>query len=234
MTNTAMPTDRVAFERWFYASKYAQVVIPNKGTEQTAWDAWQAALAASPATTQAVHSDHPLRHWDRTCPACIAEKAEAEPAAPAQPVMIDTGDHVLHRPSGEHLLVAFVEGEHLCACGWPETLAKLSDCTLVKRASAESTIDLLHELARSTGRRASYAKERLAAQEKGSFSSLTPDLMARALHQALKLSRQASVLEDFTLDDEGVRIDGRFDMRALGSLLLITANDLRRNRKSWG
>lgn len=22
------------------------------------------------------HNDHPLRHWDRTCPACIAEKQE--------------------------------------------------------------------------------------------------------------------------------------------------------------
>lgn len=22
-----------------------------------------------------VHTDHPLRHWDRTCPACIAEEA---------------------------------------------------------------------------------------------------------------------------------------------------------------
>ena len=32
-------------------------------------DKIDAALAEQPA-----HTDHPLRHWDRTCPACIAEQ----------------------------------------------------------------------------------------------------------------------------------------------------------------
>lgn len=34
-----------AFDRWFYASKYAQLVTPNSGDVQRAWDAWQAAIA---------------------------------------------------------------------------------------------------------------------------------------------------------------------------------------------
>lgn len=29
---------------------------------------------ASAAGKEPAHTDHPLRHWDRTCPACIAEK----------------------------------------------------------------------------------------------------------------------------------------------------------------
>src|SRR3990167_7485237 len=32
----------------------------------------------SPAAPQPTHTDHPLRHWDRTCPACIRE---GEPTA---------------------------------------------------------------------------------------------------------------------------------------------------------
>jgi hypothetical protein len=35
------PTDeRSAFDRWFYASKYAQVATPTTGDAQRAWDAW--------------------------------------------------------------------------------------------------------------------------------------------------------------------------------------------------
>lgn len=29
--------------------------------------------AVERAKAEPVHSDHPLRHWDRTCPACLAE-----------------------------------------------------------------------------------------------------------------------------------------------------------------
>jgi len=25
------------------------------------------------------HTDHPARHWDRTCPACVAEAEKQEP-----------------------------------------------------------------------------------------------------------------------------------------------------------
>lgn len=56
---------------------------------------------------------------------------------------IDTADHVFHRPTGETWLVAYVEGDRLCACGWPCTLARLEDCALVKKATAEERDDLL-------------------------------------------------------------------------------------------
>lgn len=37
---------REAFERWFYASKYAQVILPTESNKQIAWDGYQAAIAA--------------------------------------------------------------------------------------------------------------------------------------------------------------------------------------------
>ena len=30
---------------------------------------------------QEAHTDHPMRHWDRTCPACVAEADKQEPVA---------------------------------------------------------------------------------------------------------------------------------------------------------
>jgi hypothetical protein len=47
------------------------------------------------------------------------------------------GDHVLHRPSGETWLVAWCEGDDLAWCGWPNGMARTSDCEIVKRASDE-------------------------------------------------------------------------------------------------
>jgi hypothetical protein len=38
--------EREDFERWFFASKYAQVKIPRSDEVQIAWDAWQAVTAA--------------------------------------------------------------------------------------------------------------------------------------------------------------------------------------------
>lgn len=60
---------------------------------------------------------------------------------------VDTGDVVLHRPSGEKWTVACVQGEYLSWCGWPEGEAKLSDCDLVRKATPGERLRLLHELA---------------------------------------------------------------------------------------
>jgi len=38
--------ERSRSDRWFFASKYAQVKIPAQHEVQIAWDAWQAAVAA--------------------------------------------------------------------------------------------------------------------------------------------------------------------------------------------
>lgn len=79
--------------------------------------------------------------------------------------MIDTGDTVKHRPSGEIWLVAYVreERDEIAWCGWPPGLAKLSDCDLVEAATPEKRDKYLNELARISGNdhRRSYARHRL-------------------------------------------------------------------------
>lgn len=41
---------------------------------------WNARIAR-PEELSATHTDHPQQHWDRTCPACVAEEA-ADPQTP--------------------------------------------------------------------------------------------------------------------------------------------------------
>ena len=64
---------------------------------------------------------------------------------------IETGDIVHHAPTGEKWLVAYVDGDRLCAVGWPETIAKLSDCTLVIKAEEDVREQLIKELAAMPG-----------------------------------------------------------------------------------
>jgi hypothetical protein len=84
-----------------------------------------------------------------------------------QATSIDTGDAVLHGPSGEGWIVACVRGDRLSWCGWPEGMADLSDCTLLRKATAEQRDALLAEMAKMQGgdHRGRYARERLAAGE---------------------------------------------------------------------
>lgn len=76
----------------------------------------------------------------------------------------DTGDIVLHTPTGEEWLVAYVNGDRLAWCGWPEGEAKTGDCILLKKATEEGRTDLLQSMARMTGtdQRKIYAQQRLA------------------------------------------------------------------------
>lgn len=80
---------------------------------------------------------------------------------------IDTGDHVHHGPSGEDWVVAYVRGDRIAWCGWPEGEAKLADCTLITKATPEYRDSLLREMAESSGTRARYAQERLANSMEG-------------------------------------------------------------------
>lgn len=50
---------------------------------------------------------------------------------------IDSGDIVHHIPTGEDWIVAFVDGANISPLGWPETVAKLSDCLLLEKATPE-------------------------------------------------------------------------------------------------
>ena len=82
---------------------------------------------------------------------------------------IRAGDHVFHKPTGETWVVAYVDGDYLAWCGWPEGEAKLADCELVKRASDEEHLRWLNDIANSSGRRASMAKRALAELEATHF-----------------------------------------------------------------
>lgn len=83
---------------------------------------------------------------------------------------IDTGDTVLHGPSGETWTVAYVDGDRLAWCGWPPGEAKLSDCTLKEKASPEYREELLRQLSElqlesgAYDRRKRIAELRLAEQ----------------------------------------------------------------------
>jgi hypothetical protein len=76
---------------------------------------------------------------------------------------IDTGDSVKHGPTGETWLVAYVRGDRLAWCGWPEGEASLEHCTLVSKATPEQRNKLLREMAESSndGPRQRYARHRL-------------------------------------------------------------------------
>jgi hypothetical protein len=99
----------------------------------------------------------------------IARTPEQEAPTPA----IDTGDVVVHGPTGEKWVVAYVDGDRLAWVGWPEGEAMLSDCTLVTKAPAGKRASMLKELAAMKGddRRGRYARARLSAR---SSSGETP------------------------------------------------------------
>lgn len=65
---------------------------------------------------------------------------------------IDTADHVFHEPTGETWVVACVQGDKLSWCGWPEGMAELSDCRLIKKATPEERQKLLAALERQRPR----------------------------------------------------------------------------------
>lgn len=77
---------------------------------------------------------------------------------------IDTGDHVKHGPTGETWLVAFVEGDRLAWCGWPEGFADLADCTLIQKAAPGEREKLLASMAEigDGDMRGRYARRALA------------------------------------------------------------------------
>ena len=75
------------------------------------------------------------------------------------------GDHVLHKPSGETWVVAFADEENVAPCGWPNSLAKRSDCEIVKYVHDREHYELLQELARLDDNRGVQARADLAAAD---------------------------------------------------------------------
>lgn len=80
---------------------------------------------------------------------------------------IDTGDTVIHTPTGEEWLVAVVENNTLCCCGWPATLVKVEDCVLTEKATPEARDALLKRLANivEADPRGAYARARLLKEK---------------------------------------------------------------------
>lgn len=76
---------------------------------------------------------------------------------------IDTGDYVRHCPSDESWVVAYVQGDRVAWCGWPQGEAKLSDCTLLEKATPERRLLRLAEITKMPGDdpRKRYAVARL-------------------------------------------------------------------------
>ena len=78
---------------------------------------------------------------------------------------IDTGDYVKHGPTGESWVVAYVQGDRLAWCGWPEGEASLSHCTLEQKATPEKRAQLLADMAKlGDDARGRYARQRLSPQ----------------------------------------------------------------------
>jgi hypothetical protein len=87
-------------------------------------------------------------------------------------MQIDTADVVLHKPTGERWVVAYVRDDRLAWVGWPEGEAALGDCELVSVATDEQRIKLLEQMAqaRADDSRARYARHRLGIRDAPSAS----------------------------------------------------------------
>lgn len=74
------------------------------------------------------------------------------------------GDVVLHRPTGERWVVAVVVGDDLAWVGWPDGIARTSDCELVEACSDTEHERTLRMVADSQGDqwRQRRAREQLA------------------------------------------------------------------------
>lgn len=60
------------------------------------------------------------------------------------------GDVVKHQPSGEEWLLACDEEDGLVVCcGWPESMARARECSLVTAATDADRLDTLRRVAKS-------------------------------------------------------------------------------------
>jgi hypothetical protein len=127
---------------------------------------------------------------------------------------IDTGDHVHHGPSNENWVVACVEGDKLSWCGWPEGWAELSDCILVKKATAEERDKLLREMAdmrTERDHRCRYARRILGLMEP---VTAEPRSAEPEIEQILEKYRLMT-LDEKRLDKARINAEFRINVRAL-------------------
>lgn len=72
------------------------------------------------------------------------------------------GDTVLHRPTGEKWLVAYVDGNRLAWYGWPPGEANVEDCELVKACFDEEHVAALREWAERKPQRSDESDRRIS------------------------------------------------------------------------
>src|SRR5437879_1625294 len=130
---------RVRLTRQYPA--YPEVEAGTMGTIQTI----VAQIPGAPEDAFLWHPDS-WKHNDMVMP-CYSADMEPEAEAPRSIEPIDTGDVVYHAPTKEKWVVALVRGDNLSWAGWPEGSAKLSDCTLIEKATPEAREKLLREMA---------------------------------------------------------------------------------------
>lgn len=82
----------------------------------------------------------------------------------ARLVAFRAGDTVKHQPSGEVWMLACDQSHgDVLPAGWPETLAKATDCELVERATDDERLEMLTNVAKANaGLRSGLAREQLS------------------------------------------------------------------------
>ena len=82
--------------------------------------------------------------------------------------MVDTGDVVLYKRTGESWTVACVHDEYVHPCGHPDKTVLLKDCELLVKATDEDRMHLLMKLAEvgGSGHRPKCARARLDGMPK--------------------------------------------------------------------
>ncbi len=74
------------------------------------------------------------------------------------------GDHVFHKPTGETWVLACdQEGNNVICAGWPESLARASDCEIRHTADDTERLDMLTKVSTSGQTRGAWAKRQLDA-----------------------------------------------------------------------
>ncbi len=61
--------------------------------------------------------------------------------------MIDTGDIIKHKETGEEWLVAYVEDGRLACIGWPLSIVPVADCELIRKATSQQRQEWLERMA---------------------------------------------------------------------------------------
>lgn len=125
--------DRLNAECAAHDRTEAALAAMREGLEEIAW-----------RCAEAAHPGAPVVLTERECDLLnqIAGRARSllsPTAGEGGGERIRCGDHVLHEPSGEEWVVAWADYKSgdIAWCGWPNGIARLADCRVIKKATDE-------------------------------------------------------------------------------------------------